>query len=98
MGERSSTFHHGLPRRCAVGLQAAEISEGALLRAVNKGSRVGGCLQADEVSRIVKRMTQQAGLNPEVVERVSGHSCRVSRAQDLIAGGADLAGVMQAGR
>ncbi len=29
---------------------------------------------------------------------MSGHSCRVGMAQDLVASGADMAGVMQAGR
>ena len=79
-------------------LAAAGISEGAAFRAVNKGGRVGERLQPDQVARIVKRMAERAGLKPEVVARVSGHSCRVGMAQDLVAGGADLAGVMQAGR
>lgn len=47
---------------------------------------------------MLKRLARKAGLKPEVVERVSGHSCRVGMAQDLVADGADLAGVMQAGR
>jgi hypothetical protein len=37
----------------------------------------------------------RAGLDPAAI---SGHSARVGMAQDLVAGGADLPAVMQAGR
>ena len=50
------------------------------------------------LARIVKRMAERAGMALETVERVSGHSCRVGMAQDLVASGEDVAGVMQAGR
>ncbi|MBL6459536.1 tyrosine-type recombinase/integrase [Belnapia sp. T6] len=47
------------------------------------------------MSRILKRLAKRAGLNPTAI---SGHSARVGMAQDLVAGGADLVAVMQAGR
>jgi integrase len=79
-------------------LEAASITEGAIFRTVKKGDRVGERIEDYEVARIVKRVAEQAGLPPETVERISGHSCRVGMAQDLVAAGADMAGVMQAGR
>lgn len=79
-------------------LNAAGVEEGAIFRAVNKSGRVGERLRPGEVPRIVKRLALRAGLKPEVVEGLSGHSARVGMAQDLVAAGADLAGVMQAGR
>lgn len=79
-------------------LDAAAIREGAIFRAVNKAGRVGRRLQPGEVPRIVKRLALRAGIKPEVAEGLSGHSARVGMAQDLVAAGADLAGVMQAGR
>lgn len=74
---------------------AARIVEGPLFCAVGKGGAIGERLQAPEVARIVKRLAREAGLP---ATRLSGHSCRVGMAQDLVAAGADVAGVMQAGR
>ena len=62
---------------------------------MNKAGAVGAQLAASEVPRILKRLAVQAGLDPS---GVSGHSCRVGMAQDLVAAGEELAGVMQAGR
>ena len=63
---------------------------------MNKAGVVGDtALQGGEVSRILKRLARRAGLNPTTI---SGHSARLGMAQDLVAGGADLAAVMQAGR
>ena len=79
-------------------LETAGITKGAIFRTVNKGGRVGDRIESYEVARIVKRLAEQAGLPPETVARMSGHSCRVGMAQDLVAAGSDMAGVMQAGR
>jgi integrase len=76
-------------------LTTAGITEGPIFRAVDKGDRLGERLQPAEVARIIKRLGLRAGL---AVERISGHSCRVGMAQDLVAFGADVAGLMQAGR
>ncbi|MDO9713952.1 site-specific integrase [Paracraurococcus lichenis] len=48
-----------------------------------------------KVAAILKRMAGRAGLN---ATRISGHSCRVGMAQDLVASGADTAAVQQTGR
>jgi site-specific recombinase XerD len=77
-------------------MAAAGISEGPVFRPVNKGGVVGSmALNAGEVPRILKRLAKRAGLEPAAI---SGHSARVGMAQDLVAGGADLPAVMQAGR
>ena len=48
------------------------------------------------IAKAVKRLAVNAGI--EDADRISGHSLRVGMAQDLVAAGADLSGVMQAGR
>ncbi len=52
-------------------------------------------LAGGEVPRILKRLAERAGLEPS---GISGHSLWVGMAQDLVASGADLPAVMQAGR
>ncbi len=79
-------------------IAAAGITDGAVFRAVDKAGRPGDRLQAPEVARIIKRLARKAGLDAAAVARMSGHSCRVGMAQDLVAAGADVAGLMQAGR
>jgi site-specific recombinase XerD len=79
-------------------LDVAGITEGAIFRSVNKGGNTTRQLDSSEVPRIFKRLALRAGLSTHVVEGISGHSCRVGMAQDLVASGADLPGVMQAGR
>lgn len=76
-------------------IETAGIAEGPIFRTVDKAGRPGDRLQAPEVARIIKRLARKAGLP---ADRLSGHSCRVGMAQDLVAAGADVAGLMQAGR
>jgi integrase len=76
-------------------LAAAGIGEGPVFRSVNKASRLGAPLAAGEVPRVFKRLAARAGLDPSAV---SGHSCRVGMAQDLVADGAQLPELMVAGR
>lgn len=77
-------------------LAAAGISEGPLFRSIRKGGHVQAAgIEGGDVSRAWKRLAQAAGLDPAAI---SGHSARVGMAQDLVAAGADLPGVMQAGR
>lgn len=52
-------------------------------------------LSQGDVSRVFKRVAKRANLDPA---GYSGHSGRVGMAVDLVASGADLAGIMQAGR
>src|SRR3982074_2740647 len=50
------------------------------------------------VARILKRAGQYAGLAPDAVAALSGHSLRVGTTQDLLALNQEMPGVMQAGR
>ena len=79
-------------------INAAGLTEGPVFRAVDKAGRTGDRLQAAEVARIIKRLARKAGLPEAAVASMSGHSCRVGMAQDLVAAGADVTGLMQAGR
>ena len=72
---------------------AGGLEDGALFRAVHKGGRIGGRLNDRDVPRILKSMARAAGLDLDV----SGHSCRVGCAQDMVAAGFALPEVMQAG-
>lgn len=76
-------------------LEAAAIEAGPIFRAVNKGGAIGGPLTPGEVPRIFKRLAARAGLDSA---GISGHSCRVGMAQDLVAFGAELPELMVAGR
>ncbi len=84
---------HDTIEHLAVWLEAAEITEGALFRAVTMGDRVRGRLSDRDVSRRVKQMAKQAGLDIDP----SGHSARVGVCQDMVASGFSLPEVMQAG-
>ena len=79
-------------------LEAAEITDGSLLCSVGKGGRVGEALNVDSVGRIFKKMARTAGLSPDMVKDISGHSSRVGCAQDMAAFGIELSAIMQAGR
>jgi len=81
----------------ATWISAAKITEGALFRAVRKGDWINGRLGGGDVARIVKRRACAAGVEPEIVSALSGHSSRVGAAQDLVAADLGVAEVMQAG-
>ncbi len=55
----------------------------------------GKRLSPADVARRFKIMAKRAGINAEMV---SGHSCRVGMAQDLVAAGTELPALMTAGR
>ncbi len=76
-------------------LDGAGITEGAVFRSVDRGSHTGAPLDPGDVARVFKKLAGRAGLEPEAI---SGHSARVGMAQDLVAHGAELPEVMQAGR
>jgi integrase len=83
-------------------LAAAGHSDGPLFRSVHVTGRVGATLHESNVNDIVKKLARGAaavlrrrGVDPE---GISGHSCRVGMAQDLVAAGFDVAAIMQAGR
>jgi len=79
-------------------IEAAGITEGALFRSVRKGGRVGDALDPGDVARLFKIMVRTAGLTPEQVVGISGHSSRVGAAQDMAASDRiEMPAIMQAG-
>ena len=65
------------------------------------GSRadgIGDPVTAQIVTSVLRKVGQWAGLSVKEWGRISGHSCRVGAAQDLLALNIDTASVMQAGR
>ena len=91
-------LHRDTVRMLREWLGASGVGNGPLFRAVRKDGRVGAALHPGQVPRIYKAMARRAGLPPEVVGRLSGHSPRVGAAQDMIASGIELPAIMQAGR
>ena len=76
-------------------LAAVCISDGAMFRSIRKNGAAGGRLTDRSVANIFKRLAEAAGVP---ADDVSGHSARVGMAQDLMAAGAELPALMQAGR
>jgi len=60
--------------------------------------KVGEALTPQTVMAILRKVGQWIGLERQEWEGISGHSCRVGAAQDLLALNMDLPSVMQAGR
>ena len=79
-------------------LGRAGLAGGRLFRSVSKGGAVGENLHPSQVPRIFKAMARTAGLPPDVVDGLSGHSARVGAAQDMIAAGIEMPAILQAGR
>ena len=78
-------------------LDAASIKKDWLFRKVT-GDRVGpNALHPYTVNRVIKGAADAAGLDPHIVQGLSGHSMRVGAAQDLMADGVGLLPIMQAG-
>ncbi len=78
-------------------ITAAGIIDGLLFRSVGRGGRIGGALDTGDVARIFKAMARAAGVSPDAVAAISGHSSRVGAAQDMVRHGVELPAVMQAG-
>ena len=74
------------------------IDGGRLFRSLSKGGAVGDRLHPSQIPRIYKAMAREAGLPPELVDGLSGHSARVGAVQDMIASGIELPAIVQAGR
>ncbi len=55
-------------------LAAAQIHDGVLFRSILKGSRLGGALPENHVARIFKQMAANAGVDLDLVGRISAHS------------------------
>lgn len=76
-------------------VESASIKHGAIFRSIDRRGAVGDRLSDRQVARRFKVLAAKIGLNSS---NISGQSCRVGMAQDLVAEGAELISVMQAGR
>ena len=79
-------------------LARSGIVDRRLFRSVTKGGCIGQRLHPSQIPRIVKAMARRAGLPPDVVASLSGHSARIGAVQDMIACGIELPAILQAGR
>jgi integrase len=78
-------------------LHRAGIGSGWMFRSVH-GNRTGaGALHPFAVNRVIKALAAGAGIAPETVRDLSGHSMRVGAAQDMMAGGIGILPIMKAG-
>ena len=79
-------------------LARSGIDDGRLFRSLSRSGVAGTKLDPSQIPRIYQAMARRAGLPPEVVDGLSGHSTRVGAAQDMVAGGIELPAMLQAGR
>ena len=85
-------------RLIMVWLDKAQILDGTLFRAVLRWGRIGGALDAGDVSRVFKGMAATAGVPADQVARISAHSSRICAAQDMAASDQiELPAIMHAG-
>ena len=78
-------------------MAAAEIDHGPLFRPVYGRYPISRHLHPFAVTRVLKKLAGNAGLDSETVERISGHSLRVGAAQQLTINGVQLLPIMRAG-
>ncbi len=78
-------------------LAVAGHGNGFLFRTVSKAGAIGGRMDPGDVARVFKAMALAAGIAPQTVASISGHSSRVGAAQDQVRFGVELPAVMQAG-
>ena len=80
-------------------IERAGIESGALFRPVRASGSVGaGALSPIDVNRILKGMARRARLPAEAVAGISGHSCRIGAAADMLRAREQMPAIMQAGR
>src|ERR1700727_214212 len=94
---RSAYLSRETVRWMKIWLEHAGIGEGTLFRRLIGQSQIGGPLNPGSIAPIFKRVAQWIGMPERFVDRVSGHSTRVSAAQDLAALDIDPAAITQAG-
>ena len=75
-------------------MTAAKITDGLLLRGVNRGHKITKGLGVGQIGLIYKRLVRTAGLDEKITRHISGHSMRVGAAQDLLLSGASLPMIM----
>lgn len=79
-------------------LKIIKEDKGPLFRGITNNHKITGQLGAGQVNRIYKKTARNAQLDENLIERISGHSCRVGAAQDLVNSGASLPIIMSKGR
>ncbi len=79
-------------------LNTIQANEGPIFRSINKNLNGEKALGASQINRVFKRIARNAGISDSLIERISGHSCRVGAAQDLVNSGASLPTIMSKGR
>lgn len=78
-------------------ITAAGIEDGPLVRPVYRGRPLARQMAGFSISRLLKSIARRAGIDPETVMAISGHSLRVGAAQTLLGDGHDLLRLMKAG-
>ena len=78
-------------------IAAAGIENGPLIRPVYRGTALARHMAGFSISRLLKSIARRAGIDPEAVMTISGHSLRVGAAQTLLGDGHDLLRLMKAG-
>lgn len=79
-------------------IDQAKISDGYLFRGINNAFEITKELNCGQINRIYKRLAIQAGIERDIVKKISGHFMRVGAAQDLLMSGASIAFIMNKGR
>ncbi|KAA0574684.1 tyrosine-type recombinase/integrase [Azospirillum sp. B21] len=88
--ERERLLGQGRTRRAVVAAPSVA-DQGPLFRSIHRSGRVrDAALPASTVPVILKRLAAAAGMEPEAVAGLSGHSTRVGAAQDLRQAGASV--------
>jgi integrase/recombinase XerD len=87
----------GTAARLQAWLQEAGLDTGPLFRGLHTRKIGSAALDTSSVRKRIKVAAQRAGLNQEVVRRLSGHSMRVGAAQDMLVAGVDVLATMQSG-
>ena len=103
---KSKTDQFGTGKRLALSETAAQAIEawvrlaklenGPLLRAIRE-HKIEDSLSAGQVAQIFKTRAKKAGAGRERADRISGHSLRVEKAQDMLTSGASLSQIMLSG-
>ncbi len=99
VGEGATAYLSPLTMRLvAAWLEASQLKSGPIFARVVGSDGIADPLTAQIVSAVLRKVGQWIGLPKEEWQKISGHSCRVGAAQDLLALNIDLASAMQAGR
>jgi integrase/recombinase XerD len=78
-------------------LDVAHLETGPIFRRIHRTQLMRDALHPYSVARILKNVARDAGLDKNLIAKLSGHSMRVGAAQDMAAAGIDLGAIMHAG-